>query len=147
MLLHDAFSILRKTHDLFLECQASGLMDKNDRGELRNQSKKAKKKLLGLTKEPLFRDVYDPHWCLPPLHYLLCELSFIEQLLYHFNARKSFPNDYPLMGIGVGLSKTKDQMKAVNDAKHRVIDKAKLTMGILLDSPDSGGTAGNTGMY
>ena len=121
-------------------------MDKNDRGELKNQSKKAKKKCLGLTKEPLFRDEYDPHKCLPCLHYLLCELGFVEQLLYHFNARKAFLNDTPLMGVGVGLCKTRDQMKAVNDAKHAIIDQALNTMGILLDSPDSGGTAGNTGM-
>ena len=121
-------------------------MEINERGELKKQGKKAKKKRLGLTKEPLFRDCYDPHKCLPPLHYLLCELSQVEQFLYHYNARKSFPNHIPLMGVGVGLAKNEQQMKDVDNAKHRIIDKALKTMGILLDSPDSGGTAGNTGM-
>ena len=95
-------------------------MEKNEKGDLKKQSQKAKKKRLGATNDSLFTDAYDPHKTLPPLHYLLCELRSIEQFLYHFNARKSFPDDIPLMGTGVGLCKTKDQMDAVNNAKHRI---------------------------
>lgn len=131
------------TNNLFRECQEAGLMERNEKGTLKKQGKKARKKRLGLTNEPLFRDVYDPHKCLPPLHWLLNELTNFEQFLYHFNARQHFPNRIPKMGVG--QTKTKRQMKKVKEAKYRVIDKAKNTLKILLDSPDSGGTAGNTG--
>ena len=135
---------IKSTYNLFLECQEAGLMERNERGEFRKKGKKAKKKRLGLTNEPLFRDVYDPHKCLPPLHWLLNELNNFEQFLYHFNARQHFPNNIPLMGVG--NAKTKRQMKKVKEAKYRVIEKAKNTLKILLDSPNSGGTAGNTGI-
>ena len=108
---------IKTTHNLFLECQAAGLMEKNDKGVLKKQGKKAKKKRKGLTNEPLFQDVYDPHKCLPPLHWLLNELRNEEQFLYHFNARQYFPNNTPIMGVG--QAKTEEQMDEVKKAKKK----------------------------
>ena len=87
---------------------------------------------------------------LPVLHLWICSLDTIENIFYHYNCRKQFPNQTPIMKNGLNKGTAEDGRsltKHVEDAKKRLITKALDTLGILLDSPTASGSAGNSGKF
>ena len=97
----------------------------------------------GITKKPLF-NIIDCTKMLPPLHLWICALDHMENFGYHINTPlEKFNKKKRVMRRG--KRKGKAAATYIKDvAKKNFIDKAKTTLGLLLDSPTGGGTAGST---
>jgi hypothetical protein len=95
----------------------------------------------GLTQQPLLTTL-ECTASIPVLHAWIRFLTFFEHLIYHQNSRYAFPNGEPFWGRG--LKKGPQITAAVKKEAGKVRDKAKATMGLLLDAPDPAGTGGTT---
>ena len=80
----------------------------------------------------------------------ICLLDCFEQMAYHFNSRDVCEGMIPIMGTGKpkGIGYDGRPVKdSVEDAKKDFIAAAKEELGLILDSPTAGNSAGNSGIW
>ena len=126
-----------------INCEYQRLEDAGLLSEKAKQKEKGNYKIrYGITKKPCFKRI-DCTKMLPPLHYWICALNHMENFAYHINTpQRLFKNKKRVMRKN--QRKGKDAKDAIKKAKNVFIFEGRTKLGILFDSPNSGGTGGST---
>ena len=78
----------------------------------------------GVSSVPMEKGGLNSNLTIPSVHASINSLGHTSQINWFFNARHSFPNDTPIQGMMGKEKRTKEQQKAVDDAKIESMNNA-----------------------
>ena len=78
----------------------------------------------GVSSVPMEKGGLNSNLTIPSVHASINSLGHTSQINWFLNARHSFPNDTPIQGMMGKEKRTKEQQKAVDDAKIESMNNA-----------------------